>query len=342
LLREIREQPAAILDTLKAERGGIPRAAKFLGRRSVHFLGMGSSYCASLYAQYLFQELAQRRTEVHVASEFIHYPPRLASSDVFVAISQSGESVETVRAVEFLKRRHVHVLGMTNDAKSKLAALSDQTLLTHAGVERVSATKTFTSTLALIHALTAATAQQTGRISEGRRTLLWNHLVKSAVNLEKNFGWWEEMSRSWAEWLAGCRSVMVVGRGPCLVAALQGALLLKEVAKVPAEGMSGGEFTHGPMEAMSKEIGVIVLGGGRTAGLQTSLAHRAKSHGARVLMVAPQAAGEVDSIDFVERDEALMLFPCNAILNLLTYFAAVRKGLDPDKFTIISKVTREE
>jgi len=339
---EIREQPAAILHTLEAEKRQLPQAAKFLGRKTVHFLGMGSSYCASLYATYLFQELAQRRTGVHLASEFIHYPPRFVSNDVFIAISQSGESVETVKAVELLKRRHAHVLGITNDPESKLATLSDRTLLTHAGVERVSATKTFTSSLALLHAFAVATARNNGRIGERNGTLLWHRLAKTALNMGRNFGRWEEMSKSWADRLVDCRSVMVVGRGPNVCAALQGALLLMEVTKLPAEGMSGGEFTHGPMEAISKEIAVIVLGGGRTEALQMKLAQRAKSLDARVLVLAPQPVTEIDFIDFRESDESLMLFPCNIILNLLTYFAAVKKGLNPDKFSIISKVTRVE
>ena len=344
LLHEIREQPTTILETLEAEKTRIPQAARFLGRRTIHFLGMGSSYCSCLYAKYLLEELAQRRSEAHLASEFLHYPPSLTPNDVFVAISQSGESIETVKAVEMLRRKHAHtrILAITNDPESKLAKLSDITLLTHAGVEKVSATKTFTSTIALLYVLAATIAQRSGKISERKLSHPWNNLTQSAKNLKDNFGTWEERTNSFAERFASCRSLMIVGRGPNVVAALQGALIFKEVAKVPTEGMSGGEFTHGPMEALSSEIGVVVLGGGRTRELQIKLAQRAKALGACVLMLTPQRTEGVDSIEFVESDESLMVFPCNVILNLLTYFTAVKRGLDTDRFTVISKVTRVE
>ena len=303
---------------------------------------MGSSYFVSLYAKYLFQELAQKRVESHLASEFIHYPPTIKSDDAFVAISQSGDSIETVKAVQLLKRKHALVLGITNNPKSSVAKLCNHVLLTHAGEERCSSTKTFTSTLALLYDLATAVAVRNGSISQRTGDVRLNRLMQTILTLVERFGEWEEESRLWAGRLASCRSAMVIGRGPNLVAALQTALLLKEVAKLPAEGMSGGEFTHGPIEAISNKIGVIVLGGGRTARLQIKLAHRAKSLGAHVQMLAPHKVQNIDSVGFGDFDEALMVFPCMIILNLLIYNAAVSKGLNPDKFNVISKVTRRE
>ena len=342
LLNEIREQPTTILDTLEAEKKSLPQAANFLIRRDIHFLGMGSSYCAGLYARYLLQEMAARRSEVHLASEFIHYPQDVVANDAFVAISQSGESVETVKAVELLKRKRALVLGITNNPESKLARLSNQTLLTHAGTEKVSATKSFTSTLTLLHMLSATISRRTGKINERKLSQLSNQLTKTASNLKHDFGRLEESCKPSSEQLAGSRSGMIVGRGPNLVAALQGALIFKEVAKIPTEGMSGGEFTHGPMEAVSKEMGVVVLGGGRTRELQAKLAGRAKTLGAYVLLLAPDASDGLDSIQFSACEESLMIFPCNVILNLLTYFTALRRGLNTDKFSVISKITRTE
>jgi glucosamine--fructose-6-phosphate aminotransferase (isomerizing) len=340
LLREIHEQPIAMRETLDAERRQISEVARFLGRKHLHFLGMGSSYFASLYAKYLFQE--QRLVEAHLASEFVHYPLAPEPKDVFVAISQSGESVETVKTAELLNGKHTPILGITNDPESRLAKLSDQVLLTHAGKEKASSTKTFSSTLALLYELANTLAARTGRINQRRKDLLSNRLTQTILVLEDRFGGWEESSRVWAGRLASCRSAMVIGRGPKLIAALQGALLLKEVVKLPAEGLSGGEFTHGPIEAVSKDIGVIVLGGGATAGLQIKLAERAKTLGGRVLMLAPLKVRKIDSIDFGRLDEALMVFPCNILLNLLTYHAAIKNGLNPDRFNVISKITRRE
>ena len=133
LLREIREQPNAIRNTIEAESREVDRVAINLRRRRIHFLGMGSSYLASIYARYLLGEFTQKGAENHLASEFIHYPSQIASNDVVVALSQSGESIETVRAVQALKKKRNLVIGITNEPKSPLAALSDQVLLTHAG-----------------------------------------------------------------------------------------------------------------------------------------------------------------------------------------------------------------
>ena len=343
LLHEIREQPAAIRDTLTVERPHILNTANVLCRKHLHFIGMGSSYLASLYAKYLLEEMAQRRVENHLASEFIHYPPSsFERGDAFVATSQSGESVETVKAVELVRKRNVPLLGITNDSTSKLARLSDHVLLTHAGIERCSSTKTFTSTLALFHEFAAASAVHAGKINERKCNLLSNHLMRTAARLEENLDAWEREAHRWANKLASSRSVMVVGRGSNLIAALQGTLLLKEIAKIPAEGMSGGEFSHGPIESLSRHIAVVVLGGGRTANLQINLAKRARAIGARVLLLAPSKFPEVDSISLGETDEALTVFPCIVLLNLLAYFAATKNGIDPDKFNIISKITRRE
>ena len=99
---------------------------------------MGSSYVASLYASYLLAELTRSAAENHLASEFIHYPSTIAANEISIALSQSGESIETVKAVQLLKRKGNFVVGVTNDPKSTLAKLSDRVVLTHAGKERAS------------------------------------------------------------------------------------------------------------------------------------------------------------------------------------------------------------
>ena len=341
-LREIREQPAAIRDTLNGDRDEVSMAANFLEGKRLHLLGMGSSYFSSLYAKYLFQELMQRSTENYIASEFIHYPIPPTSNDVFVAISQSGESVETVKSAEYLRRRHALVLGITNNPESKLARLSNRVLFTRAGEERCSSTKTFTTTLALLYDLVSTLAVQAKKANRGSRERLLNHLMATTLTLERRFAEWEEASRLWAGKLANSRAATVIGRGPNLVAALQAALLLKEVVKLPAEGMSGGEFSHGPIEAISDKFSVIVLGGGSTWRLQIKLAKRAKSLGAQVLMLAPHEVRNMDSIGFGRIDGPLMIFPLMILLNLLTYYTATRIGLNPDKFNVLSKITRRE
>jgi glucosamine--fructose-6-phosphate aminotransferase (isomerizing) len=135
---------------------------------------------------------------------------------------------------------------------------------------------------------------------------------------------------------------MVLARGLNLSVALQGALLLKEVAKIHAEGMSSGEFAHGPIEALSRNMSVVILGTGRTLRLQRRLALRTKSLKARTMMITTSPARNVDSICFGETDEYLAPFPCAMILELLAYHTALKERLNPDQFRIIHKVTTRE
>lgn len=342
LLREIREQPGAIRDTIRAESHEIDQVARLLKRRRIHFLGMGSSYFASVYANYLLADLIHSASVNHIASEFIHYPSTIPTNEISLALSQSGESIETVRAIQLLKKKGNFVIGVTNEPKSTLAKLSDRVLLTHADEERASSTKTFASTLAVLYCLMASLAAQTKQISESKRGLLFEKLLQMTRTLDECMDSWIRDAKHQASKLLNCDAAMILGRGPNLPAALQGALLLKEVTKLPTEGMSSGEFAHGPIEAISKKISVIILGGGRTSKLQYRVALRSKSLHAKVLMITPHEVRNVESICYGETDEDLAVFPCAALLELLAYHAAVSKRLNPDHFNVIHKVTKRE
>jgi glucosamine 6-phosphate synthetase-like amidotransferase/phosphosugar isomerase protein len=117
---------------------------------------------------------------------------------------------------------------------------------------------------------------------------------------------------------------------------------MKEVAKVPAEGMSSGEYSHGPVEAASSRIGVVVLGGGRTSKLQYQLALRTKALHCQTLMIAPSEARGLNSIGYGEVEENLAVFPCAVLLELLAYHVALKKRINPDRFRVIHKVTTRE
>jgi glucosamine--fructose-6-phosphate aminotransferase (isomerizing) len=341
LLKEIREQPNAILETLAQESKAIERAAEALSR-DVCFLGMGSSYCASLYAKYLLQEISHIDVRVEFSSEFLHYPPHIHSRGIFLAISQSGESVETVKAVRLLKRKHVTVIGVTNQPNSSLAALSDRLLLTHAGEERASATKTFTSTLAILHHLALSAGVREALVSHGKFRRLSAGLTECAQSMKREIPQWEINIKRIAVRLREPRSIAIVGRGFNLAAAQQGAILLKEVAKLPAEGMSGGEFVHGPLEMASRELLAIVLTNGRTSLLMRRLVGRLKRYGTDVLTIGPDSAGSTRAICPRETEQTLIPISSIVCLDLLAYFLALKRRLNPDKFRHISKVTLAE
>lgn len=341
LLMEIRQQPRAILETLAKENDEIEQCASFV-RNSIDFLGMGSSYYASLYTKYLLQEVAHIHVRIELSSEFLHYPPNVRRGQVFVVVSQSGESIETVKAARFLRRRHAIVLGVTNQPDSSLAALSHVTLLTHAGEERASATKTFVSTLALLYRLSFFAGRRAGLVSRSRLANSDDRLVSCAKSMEVEIPNWENSIRRLVGHIGSYHSICVIGRGYNLAPTLQGALLFKEVAKVHAEGMTAGEFMHGPIEIASSELLTIVLTGGHTSQLLTGLIRRLKKYNSKVLTIGPQSAGAADTINLMEKEQTLIPFPSIVCLDLLAYFTALKRRLDPDRFNHISKVTLVE
>ena len=341
LLLEIRQQPEAIIETVKQRNAEFESGSKFL-RNGTCFLGMGSSFCASLYAKYILREVANIEVGVELSSEFLHYPPKVRRGQVFVLISQSGESVETVKAAQFLRRQQATVIGVTNQAESSLVKLSRRTLLTHAGEERASATKTFTSTLALLHRLAYFAGKREGRVTPDRLANSYDRLVSCANLMQTEIPRWEQHIRRMVDQTRSHRSIVVLGRGYNLATALQGALELKEVVKIPAEGMSAGEFMHGPIEMASPELQAIILTGGPTSSLMTGLAKRLKKYHATVLTIGPESAGTTNVIRFKEKEQTLIPFPSIVALDLLVYFTALKRPLDPDKLRHISKVTLVE
>jgi len=342
LFRELSEQADAIRRTVSNEKDEADRVARLLGRRRIHFLGMGSSYFASLYGSYLLANLTHATAMTHLASEFVHYPSTIGAKEVCLALSQSGESIETVNTVRLLRRKRNLVIGVTNDPRSTLAKLSDHVLLTHAGSEKASSTKTFAATLAMVYCLTAALAARSKQIGEMKKELLVNELMRVSRAIDTRLAEWNHEAKAQSIKFANCRASLVLARGPNLPAALQGALLLKEVAKIPAEGMSSGEFTHGPVEILSRQISTVVLGGGRTSRLQHQLALRSNTIHSNTLMITPSAVGNLESICHGETNENLAVFPCVAILELLAYQTALKRKLDPDRFRFIHKVTIRE
>jgi glucosamine--fructose-6-phosphate aminotransferase (isomerizing) len=341
LIREIRQQPSAIIQTVTQEDSKLSHVSKFV-TDDTRFLGMGSSYFASLYAKYLLQEVAHIDVGVGASSEFLHYPTTVRRGQVFFVVSQSGESVETVKAARFLRRKKATIIAVTNEAQSSLAATSHATLLMHAGEERASATKTFTSTLALFHSLAFSAAMRKRCVTSTMLVSSKARLISCAKSMEAEIPLLEKETRALIDQIKSYRSIAILARGFNFASALQGALLFKEVVKVHAEGMTAGEFMHGPAEMASPELLAIVLTGGRTSRLVTNLVGRLKKAHAEVLTIGPQTGGATRSVLLKEIDEILLPFPSIFSINLIVYFAALKHRLDPDRFNHISKVTLAE
>lgn len=283
-LDDVRSQAQVLRALIEAYRGElrplVVRAAELVERRPdrpILVLGMGSSLSAG---RILPAVLARRKRVVVLedAGELLHYGLGAAErAGVIVAISQSGRSFETVRAVEALRAGDdAPVVVLVNEASSPLAEAGDVVLPLLAGHESAIATKTY---LAAMTALLLVAA-------EGAPDLLDPHELERAIDAVQVLALDQAIGPRAAGHLARARSIMIVGRGPSLGAATYGALTIKEAAAIPAEGMSGGAFRHGPVELTEGEAGVVVLApGGRTTGLLVGIAQETAARGAPTWLI---------------------------------------------------------
>lgn len=287
-LDDVRSQASVVRSLAAAYRGDVHplvvRAAELIGRdpqQPLLVVGMGSSLSAG---RILSGVLAERGRVVVLedAGELLHYGLGAATrAGVIVAISQSGRSFETVRAVEALRSQHpTPVVALVNDPSSPLAAAGDVVLPLLAGTEAAIATKTY---LAAMTALLLVVAEEAPGLLDPA------DLARAADAIERLAGD-ESIGRCAAEHLGAAPALVIVGRGPALGVAAYGALTIKEAAAIPAEGMSGGAFRHGPVELAETEVGIVVLApAGRTTGLLVGIARETAERGAPTWLITDTA-----------------------------------------------------
>ena len=261
---------AAGADALDAARGLVTGASQ------VVIVGMGSSRSAALPAATAIGGCWP--ADVREAGELLHYGIDAIGRDALVVlVSQSGRSVETVAVAERLQAAgHRRTIAVTNDVASPIASAADVVLPILAGDEATVATKTWATTFAVLDLLARTLVDASGRTSLPQDVLRGMHAVVALRHLADDA----------ATGLAGCRALVVVGRGPTLAAADYGALILKETAAIPAECLAGGSFRHGPLEIVGPEVGVIVLApSGRTRELCVRLAEETAGLGSPTWLI---------------------------------------------------------
>jgi len=341
LLKEIYDQPKAISDTLKNCLGSIN---SFVPERpfprNIIFLGMGSSYFSSIYAEYLFSGLSEVDVEAILASEQLYYPKRIDSRSLVLAISQSGESIETVKVVKKLKRSGARIWSITNSANSTLAELADRSLLTYAGEEKCSATKTFLSTLVLLYMLWANIGVSRGNFSEelveeaARRIAMISEIIRDSLHS------WNALCQPLASKVNSSRSMIILGRGYNFCTALQSSLILKEVSKVHAEAMNGGQYRHGPIELTDPRFLIVSLATGVTEHLMASISRECRMSGGTAILIADSEQFANESDILVDKvDESLSPLLLTVPLELIAYHVAVLKGRNPDSGEYMTKIT---
>jgi glucosamine--fructose-6-phosphate aminotransferase (isomerizing) len=351
MLKEIFEQPHAVRDTLLGrysldtglvhlnelalEEGLVTRLKR------IAIVACGTSWLAAQVGKFLIEELARLPVEVDVASEFRYRNPILTKDDLVVGITQSGETADTLAALKTAKEAGASTLAICNVKGSMATRLCDRTLYTHAGPEiGVAATKTFTAQVVALYLLGLHLAQRLSRIDEEAARKRLDDLARSPHYLERTLALApaiEAVAREF--YMAG--NFLYLGRGTLYPIALEGALKLKELSYIHAEGYPAGEMKHGPIALIDERMPVVAIA------LQNSLFEKmasniqeAKARGARILAIATEGDDRIDRILDPERDrilkvprhpEALSPLVAAIPLQLLAYHIAVLRGCDVDQ-----------
>ena len=351
MLKEIHEQPRAVRDSLlgriSLEEGAVhleelgEAAERLKNVRRVVLLACGTSWHAGLVGKFLLEQVAGIPAEVDYGSEFRYRTPIVGSDTLAVAISQSGETADTLAAFREAKRKGALPIGICNVQGSMLTREAAGSLLTHAGPEiGVASTKAFTGQLTALALLALHLGRLRGTLSaEACRRHLEGltripHLMEQALALEGSI---DEISRS----LAHARDFLYLGRGINYPIALEGALKLKEISYVHAEGYPAGEMKHGPIALIDETLPVVALcPRGHVYEKMVSNVQEVKARGGRVIAVVSEGDEQLRTVTDPAQDSVitvpatdelwspfLMVLP----LQLLAYLVAVRAGRDVDQ-----------
>ncbi|HEY1811384.1 MAG TPA: glutamine--fructose-6-phosphate transaminase (isomerizing) [Kofleriaceae bacterium] len=344
MLKEIHEQPRAVADTLTGrvdlERDDVTLDGVDLDVskiKRVVFVACGTSYHASLVGEFLVEALARLPVEVDLASEFRYRDPIIGPGDLVVAVSQSGETLDTMEAVREAKRKGATVLAISNVVESSIPRLADHAFYTHAGPEiGVASTKAFTTQLVAMALLAIHLGRRTNALSRERARALIGELVQLPQKMRDVVETGAQL-QVLARRYGGAHGFLFLGRGAQYPIALEGALKLKEISYIHAEGYAAGEMKHGPIALIDDTLPVVVLvpRGPHYEKVVSNLAEVRARQG-KVLAVATKGDNEIgghaDDVVLVP-DTALELQPILTVLplQLLSYYVADGKGTDVDQ-----------
>jgi glutamine---fructose-6-phosphate transaminase (isomerizing) len=347
MLKEIFEQPTTIADCLRgrldAEAGtitmsGISKyAEQIMNANRIVMVACGTSWHAGLVAEYIFEELCRINVEVEYASEFRYRNPVINQGDVIIAISQSGETADTLVALENAKSKGAIILGVVNVVGSSIARLSDAGAYTHAGPEiGVASTKAFTGQLAILVMIALKIAHEKGTISNDR----YLQLVRELSLIPEKVGKVLEQKdaiRKLAEKYKDANNALYLGRGYNFPVALEGALKLKEISYIHAEGYPAAEMKHGPIALVDENLPVVFIATKDSYHEKVlSNMQEIKARKGKVIAVITEgdetSTGLADDVIAVpETDEILAPMLSCIPLQLFAYYIGVAKGFDVDK-----------
>ena len=345
MMKEIHEQPVVVAQTLRSYlrpldgQVALPIPDFDLGAiERVAIIACGTSSYVAMIGKYWIEAMARLPVEVDVASEYRYRDPVLTPGTLGVVISQSGETADTLAALRHMKAAGVTTAGIVNVPTSTMAREVDLLLPTHAGPEiGVASTKAFTCQLAVMAALAANLGRARGRLAGGDEAELVRRLEHAPEAMTDALAT-EAQVEAVAREIAGARDVLYLGRGPDYPLALEGALKLKEISYIHAEGYASGEMKHGPIALIDDAVPLIVIApSGPLFDKTISNMHEAMARGAKVVLISNAAGLAAAGEGLMATLEMPAVHPLIAPLvyavpvQLLAYHVAVAKGTDVDQ-----------
>jgi len=341
MLKEIYEQPVSLRNALRLQQRYLDLLTTFLDRgQDLFLIAAGTSYYACLAASYLFSKIARLTTFPAVSSEFVEqYGSSLGIDSVVLALSQSGETYDTLQAIEYARMRAATVLGVTNTVFSSLSRRARAYISQQSGPEiGVAATKTFTSQILVLLQLALRLAITRGKISQDDGDELEAKMIQVPDFVQSVLDRHGESIGALARKYLDSRLFIFLGRGISSATAMEGRLKLLELTYVPSLAYPAGESKHGPISVVEDGVPVIFLcPRGETRKSIVGSIMEMKARGARIISVCEEGDAEIISLsdDVIEMPrnipEALSPIPYIVPLQLFAYHFAVQKGLDPDK-----------
>lgn len=347
MLKEIFEQPRSLTDCMrgriypkegKVELGGIKQyAEKLKNIDRIIIVACGTSWHAGLAGEYLIEEFAQIPVEVEYASEFRYRNPIIHKNDLLIAISQSGETADTMAAIEIAKDKGATIFGICNVVGASIPRATHAGVYTHAGPEiGVASTKAFTTQVAVLTLMAFYIAQQKGTLTPTQLTGLLNELTNIPDKIQKVLAK-NELIKDIASKIKNAKNCLFLGRGSGFPVALEGALKLKEISYIHAEGYPAAEMKHGPIALIDEEMPVVFIATKNSSYEKViSNIQEVKARKGKVIAIVTEGDTQVKEIadsyiEIPDTGEVFLPLVATVPLQLLAYHTAVARGCNVDQ-----------
>lgn len=346
MLKEIFEQPDTLRDCIRGRvvdhgrkviiNGVNDHKEKFLNAKRIIIVACGTSWHAGLLGKYLLQDMCRIPVEVEYASEFRYSNPVITKDDIVIAISQSGETADTLAAIQIAKREGAFVFGISNVVGSSIPRETYAGCYIHVGPEiGVASTKAFTGQVMVLSLLSLAVAQLRGTLSDDQIAELGNHILKIPAYVERVLKLNDKIERLSLTYTYA-RNFLYLGRGYSYPVALEGALKLKEISYIHAEGYPAAEMKHGPIALIDQEMPTVIIAPkDHLYDKIVSNVQQVKSRGGNILAIVTEGDTTIANladhvIEVPEMPECLTPIITSVPLQLLSYYIAINKGKDVD------------